>query len=175
MSGGHWDYQNDSFADAIYQHCYPDYDLADERVKELSIIARKENPLGDKDLSMLLYDLLCVLHSCDWYRSGDIDKEQYKKDVQYFKEKWLRSKEWIRVSDHYPEMVNVNGNLESNPVLVASPLTGTDIAQCYLDSKDSEKPIWNTEWCNNIGVTHWMPLPEAPSFEDSDYEEADTE
>ena len=27
--------------------------------KELSIIARKENPLGDKDLSMLLYDLLC--------------------------------------------------------------------------------------------------------------------
>lgn len=175
MSGGHWDYQNDSLANAIYQHCYPDYDLADERVKELSIIARKENPLGDKDLSMLLYDLLCVLHSCDWYRSGDTDKEQYKKDVQYFKEKWLWSKEWIRVSDHYPEMVNVNGNLESNPVLVASPLTGTDIAQCYLDSKDSEKPVWNTEWCNNIGVTHWMPLPEAPSFEDSDYEEADVE
>lgn len=175
MSGGHWDYQNDSLANAIYQHCYPDYDLADERVKELSIIARKENPLGDKDLSMLLYDLLCVLHSCDWYRSGDIDKEQYKKDVQYFKEKWLWSKEWIRVSDHYPEMVNVNGNLESNPVLVASPLTGTDIAQCYLDSKNSEKPVWNTEWCNNIGVTHWMPLPEAPSFEDSDYEEADVE
>lgn len=175
MSGGHWDYQNDSLANAIYQHCYPDYDLADERVKELSIIARKENPLGDKDLSMLLYDLLCVLHSCDWYRSGDTDKEQYKKDVQYFKEKWLWSKEWVRVSDHYPEMVNVNGNLESNPVLVASPLTGTDIAQCYLDSKNSEKPIWNTEWCNNIGVTHWMPLPEAPSFDDSDYKEADVE
>lgn len=175
MSGGHWDYQNDSLANAIYEHCYPDYDLASERVKEISSIARKENPLGDKDLSMLLYDLLCVLHSCDWYRSGDTDKEQYKKDVQYFKEKWLWSKEWIRVSDHYPEMLNVNGNLESNPVLVASPLTGTDIAQCYLDSKDGEKPIWNTEWCNNIGVTHWMPLPEAPSFEDSDYEEADVE
>lgn len=45
MSGGHWDYQNDSLASAIYQHCCPDYDLADERVKELSIIARKENPL----------------------------------------------------------------------------------------------------------------------------------
>lgn len=175
MSGGHWDYQNDSLADAIYQHCYPDYDLANERVKELSIIARKENPLGDKDLSMLLYDLLCVLHSCDWYRSGDTDKEQYKKDVQYFKEKWLWSKEWIRVSDHYPEMVDVNGSLESNPVLVASPLTGVDIAQCDLCSKDGGKPIWNTEWCNNIGVTHWMPLPEAPSFEDSDYKEVDTE
>lgn len=175
MSGGYCDYQNDSLANAIYQHCYPDYDLANERVKELSIIARKENPLGDKDLSMLLYDLLCVLHSCDWYRSGGIDKEKYKKDVQYFKEKWLWSKEWIRVSDHYPEMVDINGELESNPVLVASPLTGTDIAQCYCYPEDGGKPIWKTDWCNNLGATHWMPLPEAPSFEDSDYEEADTE
>lgn len=175
MSGGHWDYQNDSLANATYQHCYPDYDLADEQVKELSIIARKENPLGDKDLSMLLYDLLCVLHSCDWYRSGNIDKEQYKKDIQHFKEKWLWSKEWIRVSDHYPEMVDVNGELKSNPVLVASPLTGTDIAQCYFYPEDGGKPIWKTDWCNNLGATHWMPLPEAPSFEDSDYEEADVE
>ena len=117
MSGGHWDYQNDSLANAIYEHCYPDYNLASERVKEISIIARKENPLGDKDLSMLLYDLLCVLHSCDWYRSGDTDKGQYKKDVQYFKEKWLWSKEWIDVNDHYPEMVDVNGELQSRLVL----------------------------------------------------------
>lgn len=162
MSGGHWDYQNDSLANTIYQHCYPDYDLADERVKEISAIARKENPLDDKDLSMLLYDLLCILHSCDWYRSGDTDEAQYKKDIQYFKEKWLWSKEWIDINDHYPEMANVNGQLESNLVLVASPLTGTDIAQCYWYPEDGGKPIWKTDWCSNLEVTHWMYLPESP-------------
>ena len=79
------------------------------------------------------------------------------------------------MSDHYPEMMDVNGEFQSSPVFVASPLTGTDIAQCYFYPKDGGKPIWKTEWSGNLGVTHWMPLPEGPSCDDLDFEEVDVE
>lgn len=51
--------------------------------------ARTLNPLEDKQLSELCWDLLCVLQSYEGYSSGDLCHDDYLTDVQYFKNKWL--------------------------------------------------------------------------------------
>ena len=33
--------------------------------------------------------MLCLLHSCDWYQSGDTGEATYRADIEYFKNKWL--------------------------------------------------------------------------------------
>ena len=40
-------------------------------------------------MSELVWDVFCVLHSCDWYKSGDTGEDSYREDVERFKEKWL--------------------------------------------------------------------------------------
>ena len=39
---------------------------------------------------LLVFDVFCILHSLDWYRSGDTCRETYRKDVKRFKDKWLK-------------------------------------------------------------------------------------
>ena len=88
MSGGHWMYQNDTVAQEIFGwNMSPDYG---ERGFKQAALARKSNPLEDKQLSELAWDLFCILHSYDWYASGDTGEETYREDVERFKRKWLR-------------------------------------------------------------------------------------
>ena len=91
MSGGHWDYANDHVATNVFGWCIqPNYG---ERGFSQSAMARKINPLEDKQLSELCWDMFCLLHSYDWYASGDISEKTYKADVKYFKKKWLKATE----------------------------------------------------------------------------------
>lgn len=91
MSGGRFEYTNDQLANMIFgwpmSPNYGDTGFSQARA------ARKINPLDDKQLSELLWDMLCLLHSYDWCESGDTGKETYKADVKYFKKKWLRISE----------------------------------------------------------------------------------
>ena len=41
--------------------------------------------MGDPEISALVYDLFCLLHSYDWAESGDTDMDAYQKDVEIFK------------------------------------------------------------------------------------------
>lgn len=92
MSGGHFDYLNDRTANEIFGYClYPDYG-GDGFGKAKA--ARKINPLEDKQLSELCWDMFCLLHSFDWYVSGDTDEENYLADVHHFKDKWLKKNNW---------------------------------------------------------------------------------
>lgn len=102
MSGGHWNYQNDRVADEIF-NMYPNYG---ERGFKKAEQARKFNPLEDKELSELAWDLFCVLHSYDWYASCDTGEETYRKDVEYFKKKWLKSQPEERVRKVIDETIN---------------------------------------------------------------------
>ena len=89
MSGGHFNYQNDDAAREIFGwEIDIDYDLA-KRQDSAKLVA-KEDPLEDREVSELAYDLFCLLHSYDWYRSDDTGKECYRRDVEFFKAKWLR-------------------------------------------------------------------------------------
>jgi hypothetical protein len=89
MSGGHWNYQNDVIAQDIFGwHMSPNYG---ERGFKQAALARKSNPLEDKQLSELAWDLFCILHSYDWCACGDTGEEDYRKDVAYLKKKWLKA------------------------------------------------------------------------------------
>lgn len=89
MSGGHWNYMNDTLANELFGWgCSPNYG---ERGFSQAKYARKSNPLEDKQLSELCWDLFCVLHSYDWYACADTGEDTYRKDVAYFKKKWLKS------------------------------------------------------------------------------------
>jgi hypothetical protein len=65
-----------------------DADYGEEGFSQ-SKYARRNNPLGDKMISELVWDVFCLLHSYDWYESGDICYETYLEDLKRFKGKWL--------------------------------------------------------------------------------------
>jgi hypothetical protein len=45
--------------------------------------------MRDKELNKLMDDLIKVLHDLEWWQSGDISEEDYRKTVIEFKTKWL--------------------------------------------------------------------------------------
>ena len=88
MSGGFWQYDNDTLARSIYSwDMLPDYG---EDGFSQSTEAWERNPLEDKLMSELVWDVFCVLHSYDWYKSGDTGEDSYREDVERFKGKWLK-------------------------------------------------------------------------------------
>lgn len=89
MSGGYFNYSNDAAARDIFG-----YDTTiSYRLENLQREAKQvasDNPLEDHEISELVYDVFCLLHSYDWYKESDTDYETYQKDVAFFKNKWLR-------------------------------------------------------------------------------------
>lgn len=88
MSGGHFEYLDQSLAREMFgwniDICYGEKGFS--KVNKAGAI----NPLQDRELSKLTWDLLCVIYSFDYYISGDTDEEQYLEDLKYFKDKWLK-------------------------------------------------------------------------------------
>ena len=97
MSGGHFNYQNDRLCEEIYGYdMYPSYG---DRGFSQSAKARRINPLKDFIISELVFDVFCLLHSFDWYESGDTCEETYREDVMRFKDKWLATQPSARVKE----------------------------------------------------------------------------
>lgn len=90
MSGGHWDYKNDQLAYEIFGwNTQTDCGLTGKEHDVQQKLAMKSNPLSDPELSALVFDVFCLLHSYDWARSGDTDMEDFRKDAQDFRNRWL--------------------------------------------------------------------------------------
>ena len=88
MSGGHFNYSNDTLCREIFDWgVSPDYG---EHGFKQSNLAGRINPLKDRIISEIVFDVFCLLHSYDWCESGDTCEETYRKDVKRFKEKWLK-------------------------------------------------------------------------------------
>ena len=49
----------------------------------------KSYMLEDRELIEFVEDFAQLLHDCEWYQSGDYDREYYLKSVDAFKKKWL--------------------------------------------------------------------------------------
>ena len=90
MSGGHWNHMDRTLSYEIFDY-YADmsYGLSGDRHDQELKRAIKMNPLNDAEISGLLYDVFCLLHSYDWAISGDTDMDEYQKDVAAFKERWF--------------------------------------------------------------------------------------
>ena len=76
-----------------------DYELDGELHKVSAQKARKKDPLEDKEISELVFDTLCLVHSYDWYMNGDTSEEQYHSDINVFKDKWLKRTGEGRIKD----------------------------------------------------------------------------
>ena len=100
MSGGCWNYMNDSAASEILgYHIYVGYGLDSERHNENYKMVVRDNPLGDPEISALVYDVFCLLHSYDWAESGDTDMDAYQKDVEIFKNRWFKKTRKDRIKE----------------------------------------------------------------------------
>lgn len=88
MSGGYFNYSNDKAARDIFGYGPAiSYGLKD--LQEEARQVANDNPLEDHEISELVYDVFCLLHSFDWYKECDTAYETYQKDVVFFKDKWL--------------------------------------------------------------------------------------
>lgn len=50
------------------------------------------NVLEDRELSNMTWDLLNLIHTFDYYKSGDCDKERYLTEKKSFKNKWFSNR-----------------------------------------------------------------------------------
>lgn len=105
MSGGYFDHKNDTLCCEMYKWLVsPNYG---DRGFSQSVRARRVNPFEDIIISELIFDVFCVIHSYDWYRSGDTDEETYRADVSRFKEKWLKQLSEERIREIIDDELNV--------------------------------------------------------------------
>lgn len=96
---------NDSAASEILgYHIYVGYGLdSDKHEKNYKQVVR-DNPLGDPEISALVYDVFCLLHSYDCAESGDTDMDAYQKDVEIFKSRWFKKAR----KDRIKEMIDIS-------------------------------------------------------------------
>lgn len=81
MGGERFNYTNDSLPSEMFNYLGPSYDQSEF---DLADQARRINPLKDRQVSELCWDLLCLVHSFDWMISGDTREESYEEDLRYF-------------------------------------------------------------------------------------------
>lgn len=104
MSGGHFEYQERRLCSELFGfQLWPDYG---EDGRKHSGEARKLNPLEDKEFSEMVYDMLCVIHSFDYYKSGDTDEEQYREDLEFFKRKWMGKSDQQRTREEIDKSIS---------------------------------------------------------------------
>ena len=97
MSGGYFNYHNRAAADEIFGcNIYPQYG---PHGFSQSKKAAKMNPLEDREISELVFDVFCLLDSFDYYKEADTSEEQYREDICHFKEKWLQKPAEERVRE----------------------------------------------------------------------------
>ena len=46
--------------------------------------------MHDKEMDMLIDDVSKILHDLEWYDSGDIGEDTYRKRINEFKKKWFQ-------------------------------------------------------------------------------------
>lgn len=77
MSGGHYNYLNNTLQDEIFRHSW-----TGERDP-------KDDPFHDIEVSDLVWDVFGIIHDLDYYESGDYGEGSYRKRVTEFKDKWF--------------------------------------------------------------------------------------
>lgn len=75
MSGGCFDYRNDSLKNDIFG--WGD---------------KPTNVFEDREISELIWDIFNLIHAYDWYVSGDTCEDTYRKHISRFKRKWFSNR-----------------------------------------------------------------------------------
>ena len=103
MSGGSLNYLASTMCDSLFGYKTDrDYEMICNNAN--AIIARSLNPMHDRELSELMADVMCLLHSLERYDSCDIGEEKYKECVNKFKAKWLKRTEKDRLNSYLEDL-----------------------------------------------------------------------
>lgn len=89
MSGGRFDYKDSMLQSEIFGY-------ADKPI----------NVFEDVEISELVWDVFGLIHSYDWYASGDTSQETYLKEKKAFKQKWFESNREERVRNIVDTAIN---------------------------------------------------------------------
>ena len=90
----------------MFPGCGVDYGFEENRDYTRSVKeARQLNPMEDKQISELVFDVLCLIYSADWYKSCDTGEKTYRDDVKFFKEKWLKVKPEDAIRDEIDKSI----------------------------------------------------------------------
>ena len=109
MSGGYFDYNESGFCHNIFGYDvsiprYHDEQWAKEYETERKTAVRL-NPLKDRELSEMLFDLLYIVHQCDFYLSGDTGEDTYKEERDWFKAKWMKGDRAQRLKGYVDALI----------------------------------------------------------------------
>lgn len=105
MSGGSLNYLASTMCDSLFDYGV-DRDYKKICDKNNAKIARKLNPLHDKELSELMADVICLLYALEWYGDCDIEDKTYKECVKKFKSKWMKRTEKDRLNSYAEDLKN---------------------------------------------------------------------
>lgn len=74
MSGGRFQYLDSSLMDAIFGYS-----------------EKPTNVFEDKEISVLVWDVLNLIHEYDWYICGDTGEDDWLKAKAEFRQKWFET------------------------------------------------------------------------------------
>lgn len=99
MSGGSFGYVGDYIGRNVFNSTVNIHYRNIDSETECRIV-RILNPMDDREVSELLYDIACLLHSAEWYKSCDIGEETYRKHLKQFKAKWFNRNDADRIEGY---------------------------------------------------------------------------
>ena len=110
MSGGSLNFLASNMCDSLFGYRV-DKEYKKICDKDNARIARKLNPIHDRELSELIADVICLLHALEWYDDCDIDEKAYKECVKKFKSKWMQRTEKDRLNSYLDDLKSYYGEL----------------------------------------------------------------
>ena len=87
MSGGSLDYLAYKMNDELFRKC--DVHYSNVSNPNETTYARSDDPFEDRDISELVFDVGCIIHALEWYKSGDICEETYREVLSKFKKSYF--------------------------------------------------------------------------------------
>lgn len=71
------------------------------------LLVECEDRMYDAEMNDLITDLCEVLHDLEWWQSGDISEEGYRKTLMKFKAKWFKGDRQERLKDYIDEQIGI--------------------------------------------------------------------
>lgn len=66
-----------------------------------------EDSMFDPELNEMIHDLCQVLHDLEWWQSGDIGEDEYRKTVSQFKKKWFEGDRQERLKGYIDSQIGI--------------------------------------------------------------------
>ena len=66
-----------------------------------------EGRMYDAEMNDLIKDLCEVLHSLEWWQSGDTSESSYREELSRFKAKWFKGDRQERLKGYIDEQIDI--------------------------------------------------------------------